>query len=415
MGHLLGTPSRIAGARTDRVNTNPQPLRTTWVDVDGVDLDQPDPEGIVAFAIDQPHVGERMRGAGLEINGWVIGRGMTVRGIRTSTPGCRGPVYPLDVQRPDVAADYPAHPEAGSSGFSAWAAIDPTIHTWRISVEAILANGNNTLLAEIRGRAAAVPSVADPGSRAITGPDFVIIGAQRGGTTSLHAYLAAHPHISTPATKELHFLTDRHERGRDWYLGQFPVRLPPGILTGEATPYALFHPLAARRLHEIAPEARPIALLRNPVDRAYSHYRHERDRGVETLDFAAALDAEEERLGGEEAKLAGDATYVSAAHKHSSYMARGDYAPQLRRWLEVFPREQILVVRSEDLYRRSTETLARIAEFLTIGPDVRIPFSAHNQTAGSPLDPETRRRLSRHFAPLNAKLADLLGWDPGWS
>ena len=252
-------------------------------------------------------------------------------------------------------------------------------------------------------------------TESIAAPDFVIIGTQRGGTTSLHAYLSAHPQVITPATKELHFLTDRYERGLDWYLGQFPGELPPDVITGEATPYALFHPLAPRRLREIAPAAKLIVLLRNPVDRAYSHFLLERSRGEETLDFAAALDAELERLDGEEARLARDPAYVSDPHKHASYMARGEYVRQLERWFGVFPQEQILVVRSEDLYERTAETFARVADFLAINPDLNIPFTTHNQTSGSPLDPAIRRRLSEHFAPFNARFADLLGWDPGWS
>jgi hypothetical protein len=74
----------------------------------------------------------------------------------------------------------------------------------------------------------------------------------------------------------------------------------------------------------------------------------------------------------------------------------------------------MLVVRSEDLYERSVETFARVADFLAIDPDLNIPFTAHNQTSGSPLDPAIRRRLADHFAPFNNRLADLLGWDPGW-
>jgi hypothetical protein len=156
-------------------------------------------------------------------------------------------------------------------------------------------------------------------------------------------------------------------------------------------------------------------LLRNPVDRAYSHFLLERSRGDEILDFAAALDAEAERLDGEEARLARDPAYVSTPHKHASYASRGDYARQLETWFGIFPREQMLVIRSEDLYERSPETFARVAQFLGISPDVRIPFTAHNQMSGPPLDVAIRRRLSQHFAPSNARLADLLGWDPGWS
>jgi hypothetical protein len=296
-----------------------------------------------------------------------------------------------------------------------WAPIDPSDRDWQITVEAALANGESVEIAEIQGRVAQERFVPSPGNRAVAAPDFVIIGTQRGGTTSLHAYLSSHPQVETAATKELQFITDRYERGLDWYLGQFPAELPPETITGEATPYALFHPLAPRRLREIAPTARLIALLRNPVDRAYSHYLLERSRGDETLDFAAALDAELERLVGEEARLVRDPTYVSAPHKHASYVSRGDYARQLESWFGVFPREQILVIRSEDLYERSSETFARVAQFLAISPDASIPFTPHNQTSGPPLDPAIRRRLSHHFAPCNARLTDLLGWNPGWS
>jgi hypothetical protein len=296
-----------------------------------------------------------------------------------------------------------------------WVSIDPHGSAWQIDIDGVLADGGTAGIAQIRGRVVDVPYVPSPGNRVISAPDFVIIGTQRGGTTSLHAYLSAHPQVTTPATKELHFLTDRYERGFDWYLGQFPAELPPVVITGEATPYALFHPLAPRRLREIAPEARLMVLLRNPVDRAYSHYLLERARGDELLEFSAALDAEPHRLEDEEARLLHDPTYRSAAHQHYSYAARGDYAPQLERWFEFFPREQILVVRSEDLYQRSAETYARVARYLGIEPEIRGSFGVYNQSSGPPLDRRIRARLSRHFAPLNARLADLLGWDPGWS
>ncbi|HLL49610.1 MAG TPA: sulfotransferase domain-containing protein, partial [Thermomicrobiales bacterium] len=318
------------------------------------------------------------------------------------------------VRRPDVAVDYPGRPHASISGFSTWASVDPGERDWQIVVEAVLTNGEPVRIAQIRGRVGDEPHVPSPGKRAVIAPDFVIIGTQRGGTTSLHTYLGDHPQVETPATKELHFITDRHERGLDWYLGQFPAELDADAITGEATPYALFHPQAPRRLRVIAPAARLIALLRNPVDRAYSHYLLERSGGHETLDFAAALDAEQERLDGEEARLVREPTYASATHKHASYMARGDYARQLERWFAVFLKEQILVIRSEDLYERSAETFARVTQFLGINRTAPIPFMAHNRSSGPPLDPEIRDRLSRHFAPLNARLADLLGWDPGW-
>jgi hypothetical protein len=411
---LLGTPQAITGARVERVRVNGSPGMACRVHVDSFVLHPPDPE-IVAFAIDQPRAGEQFCGAGFEINGWVIGGKVPVGRVRATMQSQSTLLYPLGVRRPDVAADYPSHPLAGVSGFSGWAPVDPNQGDWQLTLEAILANRDTVMLAEVRGQTRVEPLPTPPGMRTITAPDFLIIGTQRGGTTSLHAHLGTHPRVSTPSTKELHFVTDRYERGLDWYLGQFPAGLAPGTLTGEATPYALYHPLAPQRLRDIAPEAKLIVLLRNPVERAYSHYLLEVARGDELLEFSAALDAEPHRLKGEEARLVQDPMYRSTAHQHYSYAARGDYAPQLDRWFEFFPREQILVLRSEDLYWRSAETYARVAGFLGIEPVIRAPFAVHNQTSGPPLDQRIRKQLSRHFAPLNAGLADFLGWDPGWS
>lgn len=385
------------------------------VNVNEVVVPKRPPAGVASFAIDSPRPGDASLGDGLEITGWVIGVQEPVQGVRTVVGARKSRIYPLDVLRPDVATDYPDIAHSGSSGFTAWASIDSGAGNWRLQLEAILATGESKPLAEVTGVTLLLMRCGGPGGTApLLSPDFIIIGAQRGGTTSLHAYLSAHPQIRTPTTKELHYLTDRYERGRDWYVGQFPTIHPCSEITGEATPYALFHPLAPERLARIAPRAKLIALLRNPVARAYSHYLHERSRGFETLDFAAALDAESERLAGEDARLAQDPTYVSEAHKHFSYLARGDYALQLARWFAHVPRDQMLILRSEDLYKQPAQTVAQVAAFLGIAPDLDAPFAAHNRSTGPPLDPAVRARLAEYFAPRNARLADLLGWDPDW-
>ena len=389
--------------------------RQLWVQVTAVERQQPDPERIVAFAIDSPRAGEEHRGAGLEINGWVIGRDAGVQSVRIVKNGEPGPVATLDVRRPDVAADYPELSQAELLGFSIWAPLNVDDGTPLIAIEAVLEHGAPVSLATIETSLLLATFGGDPDHSPVVGPDFVVIGTQRGGTTSLHAYLAAHPQVTLPRTKELHYFTDRFARGREWYLGQFPERVPVFGRTGEATPYALFHPLAPDRLRATAPDAKLIVLLRNPVDRAYSHYLMEHARGDEPLDFAAALAAEPERLAGEEAHLLADPDYVSWSHKHFSYLVRGDYAPQLARWFAPFPREQFLILRSEDLYADPAATYGRVLDFLDLEPAGSPSFTAHNRTEGPPLDPRLRDRLAAHFATKNAALADLLGWDPGWT
>ncbi len=370
---------------------------------------------VAAFAIDAPRAGDRLPGLGLEVNGWVIGRHEGIVGVRTVAAGAPSHLHPLDVRRPDVAADYPDHPAAGNSGFSFWAPVDTDAGSWTFQIEAVFAGGRSIPLATIQGAALLEQPRFPPGHRPVWGPDFVIIGTQRGGTTSLHAYLGAHPLVTTPVTKELHYLTDRYERGSDWYAGQFPSSLQRGALTGEATPYALFHPRSPHRLRDVAPAARIIVLLRNPVDRAYSHYRLERSRENESLSFTEALAAEQSRLAGEEQRLAADDTYVSHVHNHASYLSRGDYAPQLEGWFSAFPRERFLILRSEDLYECPEESFARVTSFLELPSLATVSFTAHNRGEGPPLDETIRGRLMQHFAPRNDRLTELLGWDPAWT
>ena len=189
-------------------------------------------------------------------------------------------------------------------------------------------------------------------------PHFIIIGAQRGGTTSLYNYLTAHPQIVGMPRREVHFFTLHYERGFEWYREQFPSLLrsrlsrftTAELIAGESTPYYLFHPRVPERLHKMLPQVKLIALLRNPIDRAYSHYHLVKRKNQETLSFEEALKVEPERLAGEEEKMRSDPAYYSLHHHHHAYLRRGLYAEQLERWYALFPREQIHVVASEELY-----------------------------------------------------------------
>ena len=351
----------------------------------------------------------------MEFNGWLIpASGRQIDGVFTVVAGKRSQLQPLHVARPDVLTDYPTA-AATCPGFSFWCAIPADLANARVQLVSQFSTGEMVPLLDLQvSMEHGVAHEVDESTRSVSAPDFVIIGTQRGGTTSLHAYLQAHPNIQTPAKKELHFLTDRYERGAAWYLGQFPALVPTGTLVGEATPYALYHPLAPRRLAEVAPNARVIVLLRNPVDRAYSHYLHERSRGHEDLSFEAAIAAEPARLEGLEQQLAVGELMTSDMHKRASYAARGRYAQQLDRWLSVFPREQMLIVRSEDLYGDPAATTERVTDFLGLLPLKDDSFSAHNTTAGPPLLASTRVNLEREFALDNERLAERLGWGSTW-
>jgi hypothetical protein len=255
-------------------------------------------------------------------------------------------------------------------------------------------------------------------------PDFLVIGAQKSGTTALYAYLRWHPAITGPPWKEVSFFDRHYRRGARWYRGHFPSRPRTWLssrrngartIVGEASPSYLFHPLGPQRVRETVPDARLIALLRDPVDRAYSHYQHEVALGREPLAFEEALDREQERTRGEEERMLRDPAYFSHAWWNHTYLARGRYAEQLERWLAVFPREQLLVLPSEELSERTRETYARVLDFLGARRHELDTFPRVFERKYAPMAPGARRRLVEYYREPNGRLFELLGRDLGWA
>lgn len=243
-------------------------------------------------------------------------------------------------------------------------------------------------------------------------PDFLILGAQKAGTTALYDYLYRHPAISGPRWKEVGFF-DRHwARGERWYRGNFPRKAPAPV--GEASPGYLFHPLAPQRVRELLPGARLVALLRNPVDRAYSHYQHEVALGREPLTFEQALAQEDERMRGELGRMTADPRYFSHAWWNYTYAARGLYAEQLERWYASFPREQLLAVGTEELAAAPAETYARVLAFLGAPPFELDAYPRVFSRDYEPMAPETRASLADLYTEPNERLYELLGRDLGW-
>jgi hypothetical protein len=253
-------------------------------------------------------------------------------------------------------------------------------------------------------------------------PDFVILGAQRSGTTALFSYLRRHPAVSGPVWKEVNFFDLHWHRGERWYRGHFASSLARRrarrrgieLVVGEASPGYLAHPLAAERAAAIVPRARLIALLRNPVDRALSHYQHEVALGREPLSFEDALDREEERLAGELDRMRADPAYFSHAWWNHSYVLRGRYAEQLETWLRAFPREQLLVLSTEELGADTEAAYGRVLDFLGLAPHALPSFPHVFRREYAPMREETRARLAAAFAEPNARLYELLGRDLGW-
>jgi len=247
-------------------------------------------------------------------------------------------------------------------------------------------------------------------------PDFLIIGAQKAGTTALYAYLRRHPHVTGPPWKEVSFFDRHYARGERWYRGNFPnVLLARGALVGEASPSYLFHPLAPERVAALVPHARLIVLLRNPVDRALSHYHHEVALGREPLPFEEALAREEERTRGEVERMLADGAYFSDPWWNYTYIGRGRYAEQLERWLAVFPGEQLLVLTSDELGGRPAQAYSRVLGFLGASPHELDSYPRVFEQDYPDMEPETRSMLRDAFAEANRRLYELVGAEFGWT
>ena len=253
-------------------------------------------------------------------------------------------------------------------------------------------------------------------------PSFLIVGAQRCGTTSMYKTLSQHPMV-LPAVlhKGAHYFDTGYRHGPAWYRGHFPLQVTarraapaPGRrpVTGESSPYYLFHPLAGQRIATDLPGVRLLVLLRDPVERAYSAHTHETARGFETEPFERALELEPIRLAGEEAKLIADPAYQSHSHQHHAYVTRGRYADQLRRLDALFGRDRIHVVDSQRFFTDPEPVFAEVVDFLGIGAAGGIVFDRHNARPRAPMPDSVRAKLEDQLADSDAELETWLGAPP---
>ncbi len=243
--------------------------------------------------------------------------------------------------------------------------------------------------------------------------DFIVAGTMKGGTSALAAFLAQHPQIFIPRQKELHFfdvddnyMAEGHGPRYDLYHNFFKDR-GDAKLCGEATPIYMYLPFVPARIAEYNPKIKLIIALRNPIQRAYSHYRMECVNGRENLPFYEALEAERSRITYES-----DPAKKAASERWHSYVGRGLYGLQLMNVFTHIPREQVLVLESEKLLNEHDLSMEQCCDFL--GLDVFIPpfqkvFEGSVETP--PLTDEAYEFLQKKFAPDIKRLEALLGWD----
>jgi hypothetical protein len=238
-------------------------------------------------------------------------------------------------------------------------------------------------------REQAEPAAA--GDRAL--PNFLIIGAMRSGTTSLTRYLRSNPQVFMAQPKELHYFDFEFDRGVDWYRRHFDES--GGVrAVGEATPNYLYLAEAMPRLAALVPDARLVAILRNPVDRAYSHYWHNRSVGREELSFEDALTAEAERIRSDDPH----------PRAYWSYVDRGRYVHQLRRIEDLYPRDSLQVLLFEDLLSEPERTYRSMCRFIGADPDHRPPELGEAVNGFVTFRSRTLRSLTQHM-PKSARRA----------
>lgn len=257
-------------------------------------------------------------------------------------------------------------------------------------------------------------------------PDFLIVGAQRCGTTSLFRALSKHPAMmpNVLGAKGVHYFDTDFARDRTWYFSHFPslsekerhaANTGQRPVVGEASPYYLFHPAGAERMARVVPDAKIIVMLRDPVKRAISHHLHMVWEGHEPVkDLDKALDLESSRLDGIDQKLLANPELVSRAHQHFSYVSRGRYAEQLERLYDHFERDNVMVLATENLAMESQRLLDNIQRFIGLEPDPAIVLERRNSSASFQPRSETLDRLASEFDEPNKQLAALVDDDIPW-
>ncbi|MFC4587243.1 sulfotransferase [Sphaerisporangium corydalis] len=257
-------------------------------------------------------------------------------------------------------------------------------------------------------------------------PSFLIVGGQRCGTTSLYRALAQHPLILKPLLRKgVHYFDTAYGKGESWYRAHFPLKATAhrlerrhGMrpLAFESSPYYLFHPLAGYRIARDLPGAKLIALVRDPVERAYSAHAHELARGFESEpSFERAIELEPDRLYGERERLCDEPFGMSHAHRHHAYVSRGQYAEQLARLEPLVGPGRLLVIDSGRFFTSPECVYDQVLEFLGL-PRLGDPVFDRHNARPRPVDmPESlRQSLSDHFAPWDHKLELWLGGRPSW-
>ena len=254
-------------------------------------------------------------------------------------------------------------------------------------------------------------------------PDFYILGGQKCGTTSMFMYLTRHPAILSPNAKDIRFFDKYFFKGINWYRINFPSKSRKSllrksfkhVLTGEGTERYFDHPHAPQRIKQVTPHAKFIILLRNPITRAFSQHNMNLKNDYEYRNFEDALNHETERIEGRLQKMEKDSGYYSWNYDLYGYKEHGIYVDKIKHWMEVFPKEQFLIIQSEEFLEDKSKTFEQVLEFLGLPkwePDEFVLYKKRKYK--ELMDPDLRRKLVDYFKPHNQRLYEFLGRKFDW-
>jgi len=255
-------------------------------------------------------------------------------------------------------------------------------------------------------------------------PDFYIIGFVKCGTTSMYEYLMQHPCVYPPKGKEISYFDRLYFKGINWYKVGFPFKFHKYIYknirgkefqTGEATPQYIEHPHALYKLKKLTPNAKFIVLLRNPIDRAFSQHNMNVKNDYEFRNFNDALKHESERIKGRYEKMERDEKYYSWDYEIFGYLEHGIYVNKLKRWMEVFPKEQFFIIQTEEFLRNTREIYQQVLEFLGLPKWPLGEYALYKKRKyKEKMDQDLRKKLGGYFRPHNERLYELIGRKFDW-
>jgi tetratricopeptide (TPR) repeat protein len=246
-------------------------------------------------------------------------------------------------------------------------------------------------------------------------PNFIIIGAAKAGTTSLFQYLIQHPQVLSPIKKEVAFFhnNQRYSAGVNWYFSHFPsIPEESGFVTGEATPNYLVSNIQFE-VAKLLPEVKLVAILRDPVERAISHYHHRVKHRWENRSLEEAITAELVAVKDEESF---SSSIEQACHQAGSvYLLGGLYYYTIKKWMSVFPPEQFLILENTQLLTQPNDTMQKVYSFLGL-PEYNISeYKKRNVGSYQKEDISLiENKLYQLFQSHNEKLESFLNINFNW-